>query len=85
MLEELDPFRDGRAAERMGEYIRWLIEGYQYGLGRDMIMANAAERYCNQWGADKITEVNFTACANGHSEQDALLNGPVLQRPEVTT
>lgn len=58
MLDELDPFRDGRAAERMGTYVQWLIEGFQSGLDRESIMADAAERYCAMWGRDKITEVN---------------------------
>ncbi|MBI2361115.1 MAG: hypothetical protein HYV04_19790 [Deltaproteobacteria bacterium] len=58
MLEELDPFRDGRAAERMGAYLKWLIEGLKAGLGRETVMADAAERYCAQWGKDKVTEVN---------------------------
>ena len=58
MLDELDPFRDGRAAERMGTYIQWLIEGFQAGLDRDAVMADAAMRYCDIWGSDKITEVN---------------------------
>ena len=57
MLDELDPFRDGRAAERMGTYIQWLTEGFQSGLDRERIMADAAERYCAIWGRDKIREV----------------------------
>ena len=56
MLDELDPFRDGRAAERMGTYIHWLLEGFHKDLERDTVMADAAERYCASWGADKITE-----------------------------
>jgi len=59
MLEELDPFRDGRAAERMGTYLQWLIEGLQAGRDRETVMAQAAERYCGIWGSDKVTEVNF--------------------------
>lgn len=57
MLEELDPFRDGRAAERMGEYLRWMIDGFKQGVDREKIMADAAERYCVAWGTDKITEI----------------------------
>ena len=60
MLEELDPFRDGHAAERMGTYIHWLLQGFQAGLDRETVMANAAERYCTLWGNDKITQVNVT-------------------------
>ena len=58
MLDELDPFRDGRAAERVGTYIKWLIEGFQAGGDRETVMAGAAERFCALWGSDKATEVN---------------------------
>jgi hypothetical protein len=58
MLDEIDPFRDGRAAERMGTYLKWLIDDFKDGLDRDTAMANAAERYCQAWGDDKIAEVN---------------------------
>ena len=59
MLEEIDPFRDGRAAERMGTYLKWLIDGFKAGLDRETVMADATERYCATWGRDKITEVNY--------------------------
>ena len=58
ILDELDPFRDGRGAERMGTFIHNLLEGFQAGLGRETVMADTAERYCKMWGSDKITEVN---------------------------
>ena len=58
MLDELDPFRDGRAAERMGDYIHWLIQGFNTGLDRETVLANASERYCKLWGKDKIIEFN---------------------------
>ncbi len=58
MLDELDPFRDGRAAERMGTYLRWLLEGFQRGLDREEVMADAAERYTALWGRDKVRQVN---------------------------
>ena len=54
LIAELDPFRDGKAAERMGTYLHWLIQGFEQGLGREVIMADAAERYCKQWGNDKV-------------------------------
>lgn len=60
MLETLDPFRDGRAAERMGTYLKWLIEGLNSGQDRQLVMANAAERYGSIWGFDKITELSKT-------------------------
>ena len=58
VIEELDPFRDGRAAERMGTYLQWLVEGLKAGLDRETVMADAAERYTKAWGADKIQSVN---------------------------
>jgi len=57
MLDDLDPFRDGRGAERMGTYLKWLIEGFKSGWSRDYILAMAAERYSQMWGNDKITSV----------------------------
>jgi hypothetical protein len=57
ILETIDPFRDGRAAERMGTYFKWLLEGYVAGLSRAIILADAAERYSKIWGADKVSEV----------------------------
>jgi hypothetical protein len=58
LLDKIDPFRDGRAAERIGTYLKWLLDGLKGGLSRDTVMADAAERYAQQWGDDKITSVN---------------------------
>lgn len=58
MLDELDPFRDGRAAERMGTYLQWLLEGFEVGLARETILADAAERYASRWGKDKIIRMH---------------------------
>lgn len=60
MVQDLDPFRDGRAAERMGTYLRWLLEGFDAGRDRDTTMAAAAERYARQWGEDKIIRIQAT-------------------------
>lgn len=56
ILPELDPFRDGRAAERIGTYLKWLLDGFKAGLPREAVLADAAERYTKAWGSDKITE-----------------------------
>jgi len=56
-LSEVDPFRDGKAAMRMGTYLKWLMEGFKAGLSRDIVLADAAERYVKQWGKDKILSV----------------------------
>lgn len=57
MIDEIDPFRDGRAAERTGIYLAWLREGLASGLGRERAMSGAAERYAKAWGAWSVTEV----------------------------
>ncbi len=53
-LSEIDPFRDGRAAERMGTYLKWLLNGLNAGLPRQEVLADAAEKYTKLWGKDKI-------------------------------
>jgi hypothetical protein len=54
IIDELDPFRDGKAAYRMGTYLHWLVQGYEQGFDKDTIMANAALEYQKKWGADKV-------------------------------
>lgn len=58
ILDELDPFRDGRAAERMGTYLGWLMDGFKAGLPRETVLADAADRYGKIWGKEKILSVN---------------------------
>lgn len=58
MAQELDPFRDGRAAERMGTYLHWLLQGFDAGLDRAAVMADAAERYAAAWGRHHVLAVN---------------------------
>lgn len=57
MINELDPFRDGKAAERIGTYFKWILDGFKAGTRRDAILADAAEHYCRIWGSDKIIEI----------------------------
>ncbi len=57
LLNDLDNFRDRRAAERMGNYIHWMLEGFDHGFDRDTVLANTAERYCKKWGYDKIVSI----------------------------
>ena len=52
--DDLDPFSDGKSAYRMTTYLNWLLEGFKQGLERETILADAAERYVNQWGDDKV-------------------------------
>jgi hypothetical protein len=54
IIDELDPFRDGKAAQRMGNYLNWLIQGFEKGVDKEVIMSDAAERYGKEWGYDKV-------------------------------
>jgi hypothetical protein len=56
-LDELDSFRDGRAAERIGSYIGWLAEGIAKGLSREETMELARQRYVGVWGNDKVIQL----------------------------
>lgn len=57
ILNEIDPFRDGRAAERTGDYIQWLVEGFKAGKDRLSVIEEASERYAKLWGDDKVHRV----------------------------
>ena len=77
MLDELDPFRDRRAAERMGTYLGWLLDGFRSGRKREHVLAEAAERYTALWGQDKI------ACVNVPVRRGTMVNGhATVHRPE---
>jgi len=54
ILDELDPFRDGLGAKRMGTYLKWLVEGFEQGKEREEVMRNAARKYAEAWGEDKV-------------------------------
>lgn len=58
IIDDIDPFRDGRAAQRMGLYLQWLLEGFKAKLPRETVLADAAQRYSKIWGKDKILSVN---------------------------
>lgn len=60
ILDEIDPFRDGRAAERMGTFLKWMMEGFSAGQPRETVLAQAADRYRRAWGEDKISTVRPT-------------------------
>jgi hypothetical protein len=57
-LTKMDPFRDGMGAERIGTYLNWLLVGLQRGEDREAVLAEAAQRYVDRWGYDKIETVD---------------------------
>jgi len=54
IIDDLDPFIDGKAANRMGTYLNWLVLGYEQGLSKEVVLENAAEKYRDKWGSDKV-------------------------------
>lgn len=57
VMDQLDPFRDGRAGERVGTYLRWLLEAFDKGYDREAAIGEANERYAAAWGADKVVDL----------------------------
>lgn len=53
-MDQIDPFCDGRAGERVGMYIRWVLEAFGKGHERDAAIKEANMRYASMWGADRV-------------------------------
>jgi hypothetical protein len=54
VLDDFDPFRDGKAGDRISEYISWYLEGVDKGGSRDDALNLATQKYADKWGADKV-------------------------------
>jgi len=54
VLNEIDPFRDGRASERIGAFINQLLESFNNGQGSQMALDEAIRKYSSMWGSDKV-------------------------------
>ena len=54
IIKELDPFNDNYATYRMSSYLSFLLAGLKDGFRRDTIMENAAQKYADRWGFDKV-------------------------------
>jgi hypothetical protein len=54
ILDRLDPFRDGKAIHRMIQYLEWLQTGLAAGGPKELVLADAAERYSKHWGSDNV-------------------------------
>jgi hypothetical protein len=54
VLNEFDSFRDGKASERIGEYISWYLEGLDKNLEKDVALQEATHIYAAKWGVEKV-------------------------------
>ncbi|MFH1772684.1 MAG: hypothetical protein ABH872_07705 [Candidatus Omnitrophota bacterium] len=52
--EDVDPFRDGRSSERIGFFIKNLIDGFDKKLNRNEAVNHAVNSYREKWGKDKV-------------------------------
>lgn len=55
ILDRLDPFRDGKASQRIGEYITWYLEGLEGNLEKNTALRRATDKYAKKWGKDKVS------------------------------
>ena len=53
-LPLIDPFRDGRGGERIGNYMYWLKKELSKGLDKKESIKKANQKYAENWGKDKI-------------------------------
>ena len=53
-IHKVDPFRDGRGGERIGTYIRHLLDSYGKGSESNIAINYANQQYIKKWGKDKV-------------------------------
>lgn len=53
-VRDRDPFRDGKAAMRMGQYINWLLEKFNEKRTKEDAIQYANRRYTETWGKERI-------------------------------
>ncbi len=54
IADDLDPFRDGQARVRMGEYMTSLLRSLRDGAGRRQAIESANENFAEAWGAGAV-------------------------------
>ncbi len=53
-IKQKDPFRDGKAAERMGQYLHRLLEAFNEGKTREEAIQYANQNYAEMWGSQHV-------------------------------
>jgi hypothetical protein len=59
LLIKIDPFNDGRASQRIGDYLKGCLESYDQALTREQIVEISNQRYESHWGKNKTTEEDY--------------------------
>ncbi|MBI4843579.1 MAG: hypothetical protein HY809_04560 [Nitrospirae bacterium] len=55
--KDRDPFRDGSASLRIGQYVNWLMSAFDDGKDRDEAISYANGRYAEGWGRENIVSL----------------------------
>jgi len=54
ILDQLDPFRDGKAYHRIEKYVADLLDSFEHGAKQMEALDIANTRYASLWGSDKV-------------------------------
>jgi hypothetical protein len=80
IIDQLASPRDGRASERIGDYITWLYEAFAAGKSREEALEHAGSLYAVAWGADTITKITQRGpwqAGDGHRQSGSFgMTGP---------
>jgi len=58
-MDQIDPFCDGKAGERIGSYIANLLQSFDSGLNRDQAIQKANEDYALKWGQENVRQAEY--------------------------
>jgi hypothetical protein len=57
-VKDRDPFKDGNASLRIGQYINWLFVKIREGKKREEAIEFANQKYAELWGRENIVDFN---------------------------
>ena len=58
-IRELEPYHDGRAGIRMGQFILWVFDAMKKKVTKSQAIDEAAGRFAEQWGSENITRIHL--------------------------
>ena len=58
LIPEIDPFDDGKGAERVGNYLARCLQGFDAGLDREEILRQANKYYSGEKGKNRLSHEN---------------------------
>ena len=54
MINEFDLYNDDLASYRLNTYLTYLLDGISNDKERNKILDDAAQKYADKWGSDKV-------------------------------